>query len=306
MVRILVIGDAILDRDAAGEWQDPYCASAQAPFGVELLGSRAGGAALAARLALESDSEVVLATAFSEDQEGKRLRQRIDPRLRVISVAQRAQTKSVIRVLTRGEMVLRIDSGRRGFPQLTSYDMAELELEAGRSDAVLVSDYGGGVAALPGVRGVLERCSAALPVLWDPHIQGASPIRGLDLVTPNRDEALTLSPIAHSIESALFALRDRWEASSVVCTDGAAGALAITDDGTPWRVEPPVASDGDTCGAGDKFVAALTVCRARGVDRRTAIKSAVIETSSWLSSGGVSLLTTWEDAYCGRSLKWSG
>src|SRR4029079_712655 len=57
------------------------------------------------------------------------------------------------------------------------------------ADAVLISDYGRGVADHAVVRRRVREWAAGRPLVWDPHPRGTGPVPGARLVTPNRAEA---------------------------------------------------------------------------------------------------------------------
>ena len=82
-------------------------------------------------------------------------------------------------MLAGGRPVVRLDRGgeARGCGPLAARGALD------GADAVLVSDYGRGVAAEPTVRAALD--ARGVPVVWDPHPQGAEPVPGATLVTPN-------------------------------------------------------------------------------------------------------------------------
>jgi rfaE bifunctional protein nucleotidyltransferase chain/domain len=158
------------------------------------------------------------------------------------------------------------------------------------ASAVLVSDYGRGVARHPALRAALAATRA--PVVWDPHPRGPAAVPGVSLATPNESEARELAkapPGASRLVTAsrgAQALRRRWQAGAVAVTLGGDGALLCHAGSTPLVVPAP-AAEGDTCGAGDRFAAAATLALAGGALVSEAVQEAVAEASAYVAGGGV-------------------
>lgn len=311
MTRLLVVGDALLDRDVLGR-VERVCPDAPVPVVdvVEVL-ERPGGAGLAALLASDVAS-VDLVTALGDDEAGRRVRAMLAPGVRVHALVPSTATITKTRVRAAGQSLLRVDDagqllgrggaadlqdasaggGRPGperlVPERLGLELARL-LEA--CDAVLVADYGGVTTRHPVVRAALERIAARVPVVWDPHPRGGPPVPGVSVVTPNRSEAVALHADATSeLPVVAAALRQRWTAGAVVVTDGAAGAV-VADAGRAWRVAAESCPEGtDTCGAGDRFAAGVAVALARGAVLPDGVADATAEVGRWLAAGGVSTL----------------
>jgi rfaE bifunctional protein nucleotidyltransferase chain/domain len=159
------------------------------------------------------------------------------------------------------------------------------------AEAVLVSDYAGGVLADDGLRALLATAAAGRPVVWDPHSRGADPVPGCRLVTPNAGEAAALGgaaagvPLAAARRQAEVLLR-RWQAHAVCVTLGPAGALLSYGDGAPLVVPAVRVDGGDTCGAGDRFAAAALAALAEGAVVSDAVEQAVRAATSFVAAGG--------------------
>jgi rfaE bifunctional protein nucleotidyltransferase chain/domain len=106
------------------------------------------------------------------------------------------------------------------------------------------------------------------------------------VATPNRSEALALAR-ASSLDAAAVALRERWQARAVAATDGAAGVLTALVDSPPLFTPTPFTSDGDTCGAGDRFAGTVALALAGGAVITEAVAAAVDDVAAWLDRGGV-------------------
>ncbi len=194
-------------------------------------------------------------------------------------------TPEKIRVLAGGRPVVRLDRGgeSRGCGPLPSGALDG-------ADAILVSDYGRGVAAEPTVRAAL---GADVPVVWDPHPKGPEPVPGATLVTPNLKEAVAAANLKRdspALDSALAAgeaaarvLAARWRAVAVAVTLGERGAVVVSGDGPPLAVPAPRVSAGDPCGAGDAFAATAAARIAAGALPSEAVHAAVQAASAFVA-----------------------
>jgi bifunctional ADP-heptose synthase (sugar kinase/adenylyltransferase) len=133
------------------------------------------------------DTDVVLITALGQDRLGSRLRDLLSPHVQVMALPLQGGTPCKIRVQASGQPVVRLDAGD-GRP-CSGRVSPQAERALRQAGAVLVADYGRGMAAHPGLAAMLSRLTAATPVVWDPHPAGARPLPGSRLVTPSQLEA---------------------------------------------------------------------------------------------------------------------
>jgi D-beta-D-heptose 7-phosphate kinase/D-beta-D-heptose 1-phosphate adenosyltransferase len=169
----------------------------------------------------------------------------------------------------------------------------------GWAAGVLVSDYGRGVAASPGVREALA--AAGGPIVWDPHPKGPEPVPGVALVTPNLAEARAMAPgdgaqrphdgapladaarLAHSLAA-------HWGAGAVCVTCGPRGAALAAPGRPPLAVPAAPATGGDPCGAGDRFASHAARALADGASLTDAVLEAVAAASRFVAAGGAAAL----------------
>jgi rfaE bifunctional protein nucleotidyltransferase chain/domain len=159
------------------------------------------------------------------------------------------------------------------------------------ASAVLVSDYGRGLARDADVRATLGRLRADVPLVWDPHPRGPSPVAGALLVTPNRKEAaaFVVDVEGDGLEAATRrgrALAARWRAVNVCITLDRDGALLVRGPGAPLAVPAPPVASGDVCGAGDRFASAVAGMLAEGTLVIDAVARAVEVSSAFVAAGG--------------------
>nr|QLK00295.1 bifunctional heptose 7-phosphate kinase/heptose 1-phosphate adenyltransferase [Micromonospora carbonacea] len=287
---VVVVGDILLDRDVEGV-VNRLCPDSPVPVLDESTAvDRPGGAGLAAVFAAAQGAEVALVTALADDAGGARLAELLAAAgVRVYALPLRGVTCEKIRLHARGRVLLRHDrggaAGESGEPS-----EAVLRLLATAS-AVLVSDYGRGVARQPALRAALAGTRA--PVVWDPHPRGPAAVPGVHLATPNESEVRELvkaGPGASRLATASRGaqeLRRRWRAGAVTVTLGGDGALLCHAGSTPLVVPAPASAEGDTCGAGDRFAAAAAIALSRGALVSEAVQAAVTEASAYVAAGGV-------------------
>ncbi|MFG2109115.1 PfkB family carbohydrate kinase [Micromonospora chersina] len=286
---VVVLGDTLLDRDVEGV-VNRLCPDSPVPVLEETTHvDRPGGAGLAAVFAAAEGAEVALVTAVADDAGGARLGTLLTAAgVQLYALPLAGATPEKIRLRARGRVLLRHDrGGPAGDPGEPSEAVLRLIATA---SAVLVSDYGRGVARHPALRAALAATRA--PVVWDPHPRGPAAVPGVSLATPNESEARELAkapPGASRLVTAsrgAQALRRRWQAGAVAVTLGGDGALLCHAGSTPLVVPAP-AAEGDTCGAGDRFAAVATLALAGGALVSEAVQEAVAEASAYVAGGGV-------------------
>ncbi len=300
---LVVVGDTLLDVDVEGA-AERLAPDAPVPVvDVEADRLRAGGAGLAAKLAAGGTRDVVLVTALAGDGDGGTLLGLLDG-VEVLRLPLAGSTVRKTRVRSHGRPLVRIDRGDGRLEAAAPLGDAVFDLlEA--AGAVLVSDYGRGVAAHPALRAALVELSSDVPLVWDPHPKGAGPVPGARLITPSRAEARAFvaragtsgcempsdgresGPQEYARAAAdAAALRSRWSAQGVSVTLGEQGAVLATGD-LPTALIPAVPVPGcpDTCGAGDRFSAAAASALADGATPSEAVQQAVRLASAYVAGG---------------------
>jgi len=286
---LVIVGDTLLDRDIDGAVHR-IAPDAPAPvLDQEHVRERPGGAGLAALLAAADGHEVALVTAIADDAAGARLTELLTAAgVQVYALPLPGPTPEKVRLRAGGQVLLRLDRG--GDPQPPG-DAPPAALRLLRdASAILVSDYGRGVAGHPALRAALAETAA--PVVWDPHPDGPAPVPDTRLVTPNLAEACKLSGDAGGgsdlavAQRAGHLLRQRWRAGAVAVTCGADGAVLCHSGPTPLMAAP-AAVQGDPCGAGDRFATAAALALAAGARVSEAVREAVATATAYVAAGGV-------------------
>jgi D-beta-D-heptose 7-phosphate kinase / D-beta-D-heptose 1-phosphate adenosyltransferase len=292
---LVVVGDALLDRDLDGK-AGRLAPDAPVPVVDDPAERcRPGGAALAATLAARLDGRAVtLITALAGDEAGTALRELLElAGVEVVDLGLAGRTPEKIRVRAGGHSLLRVDRATRP-GRVGPLSPAARRALAG-AGAVLVADYGRGVAAEPGVRTALAGLPRRRPLVWDPHPRGPAPVPGARLATPNRAEAAGFAPEVEgdglaAVTAQARLLAERWAAAGVAVTLGPGGALLVEGAGAPMVMPATPAPGGDPCGAGDRFAATAAGLLADGALPSEAVAGAVAAASAFVAAGGATTI----------------
>jgi D-beta-D-heptose 7-phosphate kinase/D-beta-D-heptose 1-phosphate adenosyltransferase len=288
--RLVVFGDTLLDSDVEGS-VNRLCPDAPVPVvDVRAQHWRPGGAGLAALLAAQAGHEVVLVTALGTDPSAQLLADLLAADVEVVRMPLLGATVCKTRIRAQGRSLLRIDTGDGRAAGAPAGDRYATVLRDAQT--VLVSDYGRGVTANPGVRDALIGLARRVPVVWDPHPRGSPPVPGCRVVTPNEAEAASAAGAGAGGLPSAAALRVQWCCDAVAITLGARGAELATADGCTTVAVPEieVPQESDPCGAGDAFAAAVTGALLAGSSVGAAVVAAVRAASQFVASGGAARL----------------
>lgn len=294
---IVVVGDALLDRDLDGD-ANRLAPDAPAPVVEVRAGrSRPGGAGLAATLTARHGRPVVLVTALGGDRSSRVVRDALGPGIRLTELPLQGTLPVKTRIRACGRPLLRLDHGDGEPGEPDAATLAAVREALAQASAVLVSDYGRGTVRA--VRPLLaDAARHGRLMVWDPHPRGDPPVPGVRLVTPNGAEARVFAAGVGACDAESLGghaargahLAGRWQAAAVAITLGGRGALLTWGGDSPMLVPVPYAADGDPCGAGDCFVAAATAALADGALPEEAVRRGVADAAAFVADGG---RTTW-------------
>jgi D-beta-D-heptose 7-phosphate kinase/D-beta-D-heptose 1-phosphate adenosyltransferase len=288
---LVVVGDVLLEIDLEGTTHR-QCPDAPAPVvDVATRKHRAGGAGLAALLAAQDCVDVQLIAGFGADAAAERLMRTLGS-VGLVRITLDGGTPCKTRIRANGHSVCRVDSGDGRVPNKPLDNQIRHALQ--NAGAVLVADYGRGMTHNTWIRRELSLLPREIPLVWDPHPNGAEPVERTDLVVPNRSEAGTFTGELNNPIAAANALRHRWGCEAVAVTLGAGGAILTPPEAgktfaVPTRPENPHRFD--ACGAGDRFAAAATLALHRGAATADAVACAVEQASRFVAGGGASAWT---------------
>lgn len=289
--RLVIVGDSLLDVDLDGT-SERRCPDAPAPvLDLDRRQLRPGGAGLAALLARQAGIPVSLITALGRDEAADQLLELLGD-IDVLPQPLRGSTVIKTRIRLGNTPLVRVDcgNGRAGTESLAPAT-ADAIRTAG---AVLVCDYGRGLAWHPELRQLLAAQAKKVSLVWDPHPRGARPVPGASLITPNEDEADRLTVGVPHDHARGKELCRQWRAASVAVTLGERGALLTTADTTelievPGELRLTGDSAADTCGAGDRFSVAATESLRQGLRVREAVEQAVAAAARFVGLGAASM-----------------
>jgi rfaE bifunctional protein nucleotidyltransferase chain/domain len=292
---LVVIGDALLDRDVTGT-ASRLCPDAPAPVLDDLTETRRpGGAALAALLAARAGGPVLLVAPFGDDPASAIVRALLEPHVTVVPLPLEGPLPDKSRFRAGGQTLMRAD-GPAGRPGPATDEAARAIASAG---TLLVSDYGRGAAADDRLRTALARRATRVPLVWDPHPRGPAPVPGSRLATPNHSEARAAAglspacpgPVARSAAEAAQRLLSLWPVDGVAVTLGRDGSMLAQGGGAaPLIVPARQVQAQDTCGAGDQFAAAAAVALHHRALPSEAVTAATQAATDFLAGGGVGAL----------------
>lgn len=293
-VRLLVVGDVMLDRYWFGEVSR---ISPEAPVPVvkvERSEERPGGAANVARNAAALGAQVCLLALIGNDEPGESLRRLmteggIDASLHV----DEAITTTVkLRVIGRQQQLLRIDFETTPSHAVLRAKFSEFEQRLPDCDAVIFSDYGKG--GLEHVSEMIRLARAAGKiVLVDPKGDEYARYAGATIVTPNRSEMREVVgrwKDEAELETKANALRAELGLEALLVTRSEAGMTLFRAQGTVH--EKAVAREVfDVSGAGDTVIATLAVMLAHGADWPAAIHVANVAAGIVVGKLGTAVVT---------------
>lgn len=259
--RVLVVGDAMLDRYWYGETER---ISPEAPVPVVAVGradERPGGAANVARNARALGASCTLLSITGDDREADAL----ERLLREAAVEcgltrdRLLNTTIKLRVIARHQQLLRVD-----FDAPVSKDARVRLLDdylkrVGDCAVVILSDYGKG--GLGYIKEMIDAARAAgKPVVVDPKGDDYSPYRGASVITPNRKEFEAVAGRFRDnadLERKALAIAAALEIGAVLVTRGEEGMSLIRPDTPALHVPARAREVFDVTGAGDTVIAAI-------------------------------------------------
>lgn len=301
--RITVVGDVLLDGWWLGRSERM---TREAPVPVVEVAERRyapGGAGNTAMNLAALGAEVQLIGVVGDDAAGQQVRELLAAGgvdVDGVLLSPEVSTVTKNRILSNDHILLRVDEvPRSGYPPEVLGELAEAAArELIKSDALVVCDYGSGALYGP-VRDALAAAVRPLTVV-DAHEPGPWAVLSPDLATPNSAEAFRLlgraAPRDGSRAEALAAcaddLRARTGAAAVVITLDRDGTVVLGDDGSIYLTQAEPVTESQASGAGDTFVAALTLARSAGLALPVATQLAQAAADVVVRRFGTSVCTT--------------
>ncbi|MBS0418944.1 MAG: D-glycero-beta-D-manno-heptose-7-phosphate kinase [Proteobacteria bacterium] len=272
--RVLVVGDAMLDRYLFG---DVERISPEAPVPVVRVTreeARLGGAANVALNVKALGANVTLVTVVGNDEPASKLEQLLQEKgvEAILGKDPQLYTCVKLRVIGRAQQLVRVDFENQPDHEVLGNMLGDFHRALPRHDAVLFSDYGKG--GLTHIARMIELARAAgKAVLVDPKGLDYTRYAGATLITPNRSE---LSQVIGGwidegqLEDRAQALRHSLRLDGLLLTRSDEG-MSLFDSAGHLRVAAKAREVFDVTGAGDTVIATMAALLACGMDVREAL-----------------------------------
>lgn len=286
-LRVLVVGDAMLDRYI---WGEVGRISPEAPVPIVSAThqrEQPGGAANVAMNIAHLGSRAVL-VGFAGADENRAL---LDAGLRANGIepalveSHSFPTITKLRILGNRQQMLRLDSERLGPRPPTEYDsLLAVALEHLKKTQVLVlSDYAKGVLSPEVCQAlIVEARRLEIPVLVDPKNADFTRYRGATTICPNLSELSTAARFlltgedAGSLESLLLSAQNmvaKFDLEFLTATLSENG-IALVRPGSHLIAPAEARQVFDVSGAGDTVIAVLALALASGLRPETGVQLA--------------------------------
>ena len=283
--KLVVLGDLVADHYVYGQTDR---VSREAPVLVvrhESSEVTLGGAANAAANARALGAEVTAVGVLGRDEMGDAVSKRFAERgIRLVTV-EAPVTETKTRILAGGlntsrQQMLRLDRGNAlPLPPAVSARLRQALEEAARgADAILVSDYGGGVVG-DATRATLRHLAGSGVLVSADSRYALGKLTGFRAAKPNEPELATLTGMPVEDDRALGRAVDAGlkllDAQVLLVTRGRRG-MALLERGGEVQLLPAHGSRAavDVTGAGDTVMAAFTLGLAAGAAPRAAAELA--------------------------------
>ena len=272
--RVLVVGDAMLDRYLFGEVER---ISPEAPVPVVRVTReehRLGGAANVALNVKSLGPGVALITVVGDDEPARKLEGLLKTQAVEVILGRDPQlfTCVKLRVIGRAQQLVRVDFENQPDHEVLADMLSDFARVLPQYDAVLFSDYGkGGLTHIP--RMIELARAAGKPVLVDPKGDDYSRYAGATVITPNRSE---LAQVIGSwktdaqLEERAQRLREGNRLDAVLLTRSEEG-MSLFDGAGHLQVPAQAREVFDVTGAGDTVIATLAAMLASGMTLREAM-----------------------------------
>jgi rfaE bifunctional protein kinase chain/domain len=266
-IRMLVVGDVMLDRYWFGEVNR---ISPEAPvpiIRVERSEERLGGAANVARNAAALGLQASLLGVIGQDEAGNQVESLLRESGIQSYLSRDAGIATIVklRVIGRQQQLLRIDFEERPQAQILQDKLSRYQALIAGYDVIVLSDYAKG--SLVNVSTMINAARAAgKTVLVDPKGSDFSPYRGATVLTPNKSELRQIVGDWTSEEVLTVkaqTLRKELDLQALLLTRSEEGMSLYTAEGV--HHVPAVAREVyDVSGAGDTVIATFAAMLATG------------------------------------------
>ncbi len=275
-VRVLCVGDLMLDRYVYGEVSR---ISPEAPipvFKVVRESAMLGGAGNVARNITALGATVCFVAVVGDDPPGRDLTAMVgaDHGVEPTLLVERGRPSTIkTRYIADAQQLLRADSETlRPISDDTATEVVRVAGEAIlHCDVMVLSDYAKGVLAPDTIARLIDAArGAGKPVVVDPKGGDFARYGGATVITPNRREAAVAAGMADddsddAVSAMGAACIDRFGIAAVAVTRGESGMSLMTPDDAPRHLPALAREVYDVSGAGDTVAALFALCLGAGL-----------------------------------------
>ncbi len=272
-VKVLVVGDVMLDRYF---WGKVSRISPEAPVpivNVEKITSVLGGAANVAANVKGLGAKPFLFSICGNDKESEEFKNLLEEKQIAFELIQfeNRRTTTKTRIIAHNQHVARIDEETRQFISKTEEESVfqKLSLLLDEYQVIVISDYAKGFLTDNLLLRLITKCvSENKIVLVDPKGKSFSKYKGASILTPNLKEAAEAAGF-DEIEKDLITkagnkILDETGLEAILITQGEKGMTLLQKNGEKQYLEALTRNVFDVTGAGDTVIAVFAVAVAAG------------------------------------------
>src|SRR3989344_2383702 len=277
--KILVIGDIMLDKYI---WGDVSRISPEAPVQVVNVLKEtfeAGRAANVANNIAALGGFAYMVGIPGNDEEKNVLMEEIKKKCtntEGVFQDKDKPTTQKIRIIGKGQQLLRVDYEKKEHihHDIENSMIKFVEDKIKEADVVVISDYAKGVITREVSKKIISLAKQhKKPVIVDPKPKHRDFYRGVDLITPNNNEASEMSGIEDGTDESVIEigktlLKDL--GTNVLLTRGEKGMSLFEKDGSVTHIPAKAKEVYSLIGAGDTVVATAALSIASGADLKEA------------------------------------
>lgn len=300
---ILVIGDVMLDKYI---WGEVSRISPEAPVQVVNVKREnyvPGGAGNTASNISSLGAKVWVCGVVGEDTARDILSSELKRRgvmTDALVIDKKRPTTQKVRIIGQNQQLLRVDyeSTEKNEGGAKEEIIGFIEKNIGKTDAIVISDYGKGVVTQPLINRVIKIAKDSKKIITvDPKPASGVFYNDVTLITPNQKEAAEMANIEIKTEEDLVSIGNKLVIgcnSNVLITRGPKGMSLFEKKKGGIRVThiPTVAKQVyDVTGAGDTAVATLALALASGAELKDAAMLANLAAGIVVGKIGTSTVT---------------
>lgn len=272
--KILVIGDLMVDEFI---WGKVRRISPEAPVPIVEVVSQSyglGGAANVVNNIYSLEGKVSVVGIVGDDAMGQILLNQLHERnisTAGIIIDKTRPTTLKTRIIAHNQQVVRVDREKTNAVDefITARMIEYVEQQIDNVSAIIIEDYGKGVITPSLLKEVIQLAhQKGKLVTVDPKTDHFLYYKGVDVITPNTDEAGAMLGVTIKNEKELLSVGKRMVemlgGTSVLITRGEQGMSLFEKDGSVTHLPTTAREVYDVCGAGDTVIATLTLVLAVG------------------------------------------